>query len=199
MTPPPPRRLRSAPASGPAEAPRRGSTAPRAALPPPGGRRGRCPPLARRRDVEAGLGGIRAINSSITSRWRQGRAHRPCLLLEDKRGACAIGNASNGLEPWAAGKSPAPRSICPDGLQPAICVGQAFFGDMAHDAGRERRGSHPHRQECRRKRDTRGLTPEARQPARPRHRRDRHRQDGDAAGAGRGLLATPACRCSPPT
>ena len=40
------------------------------------------------------------------------------------------------------------------------------------------------------------IAPEIRQPARPGDRRDRHRQDGDAADPGRRLLATPACRCS---
>ena len=37
------------------------------------------------------------------------------------------------------------------------------------------------------------------QPARPGHRRDRHRQDRDPAGAGRRASRAPACRCLPPT
>ena len=39
----------------------------------------------------------------------------------------------------------------------------------------------------------------ARQSPRPDRRRDRHRQDGLAAGPGRGLLGAAACRCSWPT
>ena len=66
-----------------------------------------------------------------------------------------------------------------------------------HDRRRDTRsGQNPRRQE---QRLAEVSDPEARQPARARGRRDRHRQDGDAAGDGGRASPTPASRSSPPT
>ena len=134
-------------------------------------------------------------------RWQCARSSRPSWLrlaatrrahLHARRGKTSASayelERSNCREPCGLWK-PRARGLIYLTAQPSDLRSGGLIGGQGDDGGCERRGSDPHRQECRRQeRQTRGSHAEARQPARPHHRRHRHRQDRDAAGAGRGLL-----------